>query len=652
VTFCWLLSTVFSLLIPFGLFKPLPALFCALICFGVSRKILHQGISAAAAGAPSFTAENVFCCWKETRPVVRLIVAFLLFFLILHLLRGLALPLLGWDTLTYHGLKAGSWVQTGGWLLLDAPGAWESYRTFMGGGEVFTAWAMLFTSSDTLAGIPDIFFWLFLALVLFSLGIQSGVQRTTSLAVAAAFACTVEFNRLVGTGYVDTTGTAFLLSAIFFAIEYLRRLHSRDACLGFAAFGLAASIKVNSMATSLLTMAVFLLLVWRRNGFALKNWLLWFCLFSAPILQWLIFNFYISGFPLGCTPVRLGNLILGALPPNLEWYFDRPDLLPYHFWEELQAFIMSTCRFGFTLVILLISMIGFFWEIFRRPAESVLKCSLISVVLLLHFSPSFSAIRLGWPWLNGRFLAPAILLLTFFSLHNFEKFRNGAKFIEFIAAVSLVHSAYGFYSLFYVDAHVIELITAALAAIFTIFLLLGLKFPGFLRAVCRWQAVLLVFAFLVVPAVSFEFKSWFRADAYRYCGTLHSFKKDWVPALARVLLEPQPLHIAFAYGPEKIGHQVYIAPFLGHRLQNRVTYITPEKDGRIVYFHPEHLKHSRPDYQTWVARLEAAAVTHFVAFLPPSLELLWAEEHPDYFERLEGNGKTWGLYRLRQFSRP
>ena len=644
VTFSWLLSVIYSLLIPFGLFRPIPAILLATAIFLLSRR-LAGGVAAPFDNDKSW--RNLISDLVNHNAALRLTSIILVFFFILHLLRVLALPLLSWDTLTYHGLKAGSWVQTGGWLLLDAPGAWESYRSFLGGGEIFTAWAMLFLRSDALAGIPDIFFWLYLVVICSCLAVQAGLSRTSSFAVAAAIACSFEFSGLVGSGYVDTTATVFLLASIFFSVQYLRNDDFVSASLAFAASGLASSVKVNAMAAAIVTMAVFFLMVIKRHGFELRKWLVWLLLFAAPVVQWLAFNYYITGFPLGCAPAKIGSLILGALPPNLEWFFDRPDLSPYNLVFEIRSFIQAVYCYGFALLFILLSIPGAMREMRRHPAENALKCMLICVVFGLYFSPSFSVIRLGWPTLNGRFIAPAMLLLALFALHDLQKFRYGNTFLEFVAAATSLHGGYNFLFVYYFDRDAIELYMLGISVFLTLSLVVAqhMAFASLREKLFRRSVALLLVAMILVPAAAGYFKNSFRS-AYLHCWTLHAFKKDWVPGLIRLLQEDKPLHIAFAYGPEKIGHQVFIAPFLGAGLQNRVSYITPEKNGKIIYYHPEQLKMSQPDYQSWKSRLELAGITHLVTFLPAPVELKWAEENPDSFTRLEGDGKTWGVYRF------
>ena len=49
----------------------------------------------------------------------------------LVLVRGLVLPPLGWDWLTYHGLRSAHFVQESSWTFGPAPGPWSKYRHFL-----------------------------------------------------------------------------------------------------------------------------------------------------------------------------------------------------------------------------------------------------------------------------------------------------------------------------------------------------------------------------------------------------------------------------------------------------------------------------------------------------------------------------------------
>ena len=66
-------------------------------------------------------------------------------------------------------------------------------------------------------------------------------------------------------------------------------------------------------------------------------------------------------------------------------------------------------------------------------------------------------------------------------------------------------------------------------------------------------------------------------------------------ALRSLESEPSPVKIAFAYGPMRVSHQAFLAPFLGGKLNNELVYVSPEKDGAILPHHPFHFDKARPD---------------------------------------------------------
>lgn len=646
----WILSVFFSVLIPFELFKPIPATLFLGLCWIFLRAIRPDTISR---NEPSFFTFLGTSLKKagNSNIFIKISLFIFLYCLIFHILRNLALPLSGWDTMTYHGLKSGAWVQTGGWLLLDAPGAWEGYKTFLGGGEAFTAWSMLFLRSDALAGLPEVFFWLFLALISFCLGVQSGLNKATSFAVSVAFTASFEVCRIVGTGYVDTSATVFLFSGVFFSIQYIRKGEFFNACIALGAFGVAASIKVNSMATSIVYVAFWSLIAIKRKLFSIRKWLVLSLIWLSPVVQWLIFNFYISGYPLGCVPVNIGKFVIGALPPNLIWFFARPDILPYTFSSEFTATFFAVVYFGISLTLVALSIPGFIRNFAANFHESLLKLIFSGTVLALYFSPSFSVIRHGWAFINGRFIAPAIILFAISSLHNLQKFRSGKAVIEGISAVAVVTHCMFFIRFCCYEQHSIETYKAILAIILTIIFYIRLtrmySHAGQASINQTKSRLIPIFILFALPIATFYFKNWFRLEAYKHIENFNKLPKQWYLGANSVYKETAPLHIAFAYGPEQSGHKVFIAPFLGERFQNKISYITPEKSGKIIYYHPKNLRDSRPDFASWLERLKEKKVTHLVTFYPESHELKWAEQNPQYFTRLEGSGKAQGLYKTK-----
>src|SRR5205823_4086844 len=124
--------------------------------------------------------------------------------------------------LSYHGVKAGMWVQYAGALHMAAPGPWAHYAMLWGGGEVFTAWAMLPFHSDLLAMAVDSVEWLALGLALVALARELSIREPYSSAVAGAALAVPSVRVLVGSGYVELCQLMMAVSSIALAARFLR----------------------------------------------------------------------------------------------------------------------------------------------------------------------------------------------------------------------------------------------------------------------------------------------------------------------------------------------------------------------------------------------------------------------------------------------
>ncbi|MBZ0256327.1 hypothetical protein K8I31_09705, partial [bacterium] len=428
--FAWILSIIFAILATFGLFQIWPAVIIASIGTIASRIFL-------------WPTNGLLACIKEDCKSIHnsLRVAggdlawwtvFAVFFLLcaLFIIRGLCLPLLGWDALTYHELKAGMWVQSGGWHTLEAPGGWEYYRTFFGGGEVFIAWAMLFCHSDLLSGAPDLFWWLLLGLSTFCLARQCGIQPRPAIFISLALICAPPFIKLVGTGYVDTGAYALLLCGFCLLARSIHSNEDGGLYIAAAALGVASSIKINLCAMIVLLMVpvfIILLIQGRRN---IRLYLSCAALFLAPILPWLAYNVATYGYPLGSTAFSIGPLVFGKAPPNLVWFLDWPDLHAYESGYEWDAFWRSIQHYGAVLTLSVFGVPGVLYALWRRSAVHILGICLLLASITLYLHPSFSVIRLVWAGYNARFLVLIVILPAVIGLSVFTRFRRGQQFIE------------------------------------------------------------------------------------------------------------------------------------------------------------------------------------------------------------------------------
>jgi hypothetical protein len=647
LVFCWTLSLLFALLISLGLFSPLPATLAAVIGFIAMLRVPGGKEGPGRTVAADMARLREILRQESGGAAWKIVLTAFVFLVLLLGTRALLLPLLGWDSLTYHAVKAGLWVQTGGWFTLDAPGGWEYYRSFFGGGELFTAWAMLFLHSDLLAGVPDLVFWLFLGLVSASVAREFGLGAMSAMLVAMAFLCAPELSRLVGSGYVDTCATGFLLSGFLFLIRFGRSGRIVDLCLASAGFGLASSVKVNVLAVSLLMALAAIVLSRKVIAGSIRGWLLAGLCFAAPVLLWLLFNSVSTGYPLGSAPVSVGPVHLGEAPPNLQWFLTRPDLVPYVFISELRVLHRALRPVGFALVLSVVGFAGMYVGLRERGRDMVLAFLLIAATVAFYLSPSFSVVRLGFSFANGRFLAPAFLLSALAGLPVLERFRHGAVLLKVGASIVVFHGIDLYLREFVLDRHFPEILFMAAAAAGTVPAVLMVCKSRVLPAGRNLVLVaLLAILLAAVLLVSGRAKDSFRNRAYAASTVMHDIERYWVDGLVALDGEPAPARIAFAYGPAQTSHRAFLAPFLGGHLNNALLYVSPESDGAVLPHHPDFFARSRPSFDGWLSGLHKAGATHVLCLRPGGLELEWVQAHPEVFTILAGEKNGWGLFRV------
>ncbi|MBZ0258830.1 hypothetical protein K8I31_22400, partial [bacterium] len=173
-------------------------------------------------------------------------------------------------------------------------------------------------------------------------------------------------------------------------------------------------------------------------------------------------------------------------------------------------------------------------------------------------------------------------------------------------------------------------------------------FPGLYKIALSPIGVLFI-AIMILFAVSWceGFRCRFRSQAYLECTTMHDLPRYWVPALEAIDSMDEPAVIAFAYGPEKMSHNAYLAPFLGAHLENRVIYVPPDKDGDVPAYSEKYFSEVMdPEFEQWLDGLVEMNATHLLCLRPASNEILWAEKNPILFNQIEGESQDWGLFEV------
>ena len=161
------------------------------------------------------------------------------------LLRALLLPPLGWDSLTYHAVKAGMWVQNGGVDSMFGTGPWGYYQNMLAGGEVFSAWAMLPLHSDALAPAVEVAQWLALGLVMFVLARRFSIGEPFASAAVGFFLALPTVKLLVGSGYVELGLLLAFTTGVTLGLEAWAGAGSGTLALALGALGVAAATKMS-----------------------------------------------------------------------------------------------------------------------------------------------------------------------------------------------------------------------------------------------------------------------------------------------------------------------------------------------------------------------------------------------------------------------
>ncbi|MDD5483703.1 MAG: hypothetical protein PHP98_08650 [Kiritimatiellae bacterium] len=649
IIFAWLLAFWFAVLMSTGGFSRLAAAGAGMTCWVIFY------FATRPPGCIAHCLKNDFASFRNViigirrDPAGRIAMVFFLLLAVLLAIRTLMLPVLGWDALTYHGLKAGLWVQTGTWQTFEAPGGWEYYRSYFGGGgEVFPAWTMLFFRSGIFAAIPDLGAWLFLGLCVAILARQYNLPRRPAALISLAFISAPEFSRMVGSGYIDTLGNALMLCGLSFVLRGAQAKRNYDLYIAAGALGLAASVKVNMLGAALLMAPVFSAFVLRNGKRSARSLLFCGILFALPVMTWLLYNFVATGFPLGSIPFQIGPLKLGEAPPNLLWFLDRPDLEPYRLRSELIALMRALMHYGPTILLSALGIPGLAAALWRRSAVHILGLCLIMVSAALFFSPSFAVVRLGWAGVNGRFLVPLVVLPAVMGLSAAATHKASRALIVWWAVVCIIINVCNYLKTFVLGGHRIELFFLGAAGLLVAAIYCVITMPRIGKTLgARTGLAAMLAISLIGLAACEQFRNWFRPRAYAACTTMHAFPRYWVSALPALDSAGGPATIAFAYGPQQVSHGAFLAPFLGPRLDNRLVYISPEKDGKLLPHSSAFARSTNPDYDQWLKRLFQAKVSHLLCLRPACVELMWAETHTNAFRRLAGgSAREWGLFKL------
>jgi len=572
-----------------------------------------------------------------------------LFAALFLLSRVLLLPPLSWDSMVYHAVKAGMWVQSGQLSLFSGPGGWESARLVAGGGELLTAWAMLPFHGDALCGLVDWAQWLALGFAAFA------VARATALSTQAALSCAAYLlfaplvTYSVGGGDNDILVALALLLGLYFCLAFAQRLRPRLLWTAGMAFGVAAGAKMYSYPTIALLFCVMTVFLACRK----ERWpLLWSALAPAVVLTlallapWLWTVLLYTGYPFSPFELKIGGVTLGKAVEANAWYLERPTLTPYSLKSEgivLLRFFLSPVVFSpdFGMASVVLAPLFFFGagRALRQMnlATSGLLAAVLLAALLFYFSPSFVVVKLLWS--IPRFFIVGFFVALVVSLHTPERIASFARCL--FAIVTLIHIGAG------ATASVMQTAELPFFRVVGLCVAVACLLLAWPRRWRRLQTAAAAIAIVATLTYTLDLRRQARDVATANCHFFGPFPTYWLPAAALLNQSGHAWRIAVTSHPAQNANNWFMYMFFGSDLQNTLTYVPFSTHESWGPSSSELTPEQTVNGAGWGDRLAAQGVTHVMSFAPLSKELRYMREHPERFTPL-WETTTSGLYRLEK----
>ncbi|HJQ96956.1 MAG TPA: hypothetical protein VJ826_01520, partial [Candidatus Polarisedimenticolaceae bacterium] len=486
-----------------------------------------------------------------------------------------------------------------------------------------------------------------------------GAGRPDALLGAGAVAMTPAVANALTVAYVDNTVLALTLAAVALGIDGIRRRATGAIALSGLALGLACATKY-SMLQPLAGAA--LVLVWAvgprlaalfAGGAALP--LLLECadrwvLTGSPFWP---FRLALAGREIFPGNEELTLLLQGKLALPGQAVFDAPSFFGWLLSPRRHEF--AQCL-GVGPVFPLIAALAAF--VFIRAvrdrehrAIALFGAAIAALTITATLGEDNLALRTLWAQTYARFTMPAFALAITAAAAACSPWSRGA-----LAAHALVSAALAW-------PHGWSGVDARGAARALVPIVAGLSLAWIVDRVLRSRSqafripgVALAFAvplLILLPSIRADvrYAIYERASQPSPAFDMHELNRQYVGAwpLWRALDDGTPHRIAVAAGFDGTGHNVYLFPLLGSRLQNEIVYVPPSSDGRVIDYRSEREMTAAASHAAWSSRLSSAGVDAFAALAPPPPErAAWIEPDRARFAPLarsaDGESAAWRVY--------
>ncbi len=561
------------------------------------------------------------------------------------LFRGIISIPITTDSLLYHMLYSGMFVQQGGVFDLDAPGDWGLLcRFYPTGGEIITAWWMLPFHGDLVAGLSCFPSWCLIMTSLYELGRHLGLRPRRAVVPTLMMGFMPAVCAYIAAIYVEIPLLGSMLGGtLFFLIAWQTGEWPAFALCG-AAFGTALSIKVlalSGIAVAFILLASKCLMCvsarWRPSF-----WLLMSLTAAVVGLVHYCESYIKYGSPVWPFPLNVLFLHMFAGSParaeNMKYLAQLTDqhISGGSFLVEL-GWIMKW-MFGFGpvsigpggLIAVFMTPFGLYrlWK--KRQRGFVVFAALALLV-------SFVGLLGGGMWkfhvlfatVNSRLYTYPIALMTLLGMISLERWSEEArrKVLNGLVALSVGAFVFSYPVTWSTGYHWLDMILILLP--FIAALMPFPVFPAFRHT--RFPCVaglLMVMMLTFLPMIKGELRPRQLLAAFEGYELSRVISSAWVycdnPA--------NPRKIAFAAGWNGVlGYNWSWGPLLGKKLQNHLSYIPITKSGKIIEYDDPKRIAACADFKSWHRRLAEKGIDTIVLFPPYPPEHAWVTAHPELF---------------------
>ena len=595
-------------------------------------------------------------------PRIRWLTGISLALVLAHLLRAINAPPMAWDDLTYHLVRATLWAQHGEFTSYGAPGAWEYYLYFLPLGDALPAWGFLLTGSDVVVPLIGFGTWglLLIAGYVLARELNASPERAYLAAWGAALVPAIAAH--IFTAYVDNYTVLLQVCAFALLRHMVRKDDVPSGVFALIALGAAVAIKQTSVFFFVFGAVIFLIGLVRSStphkfrslGIAATGILL-------IIVPPLIVNWTHTGSPTYPFALSIMDTTIFHGSVEYQWLSDsigdlrsRFGYLVATFWGGYHGDPLIHKNFGpGTLVIAIAGILGL-GAIYAEhkspwwPMITVLWACILVALLVINFS--------GTGWNQGRFFAAAVVLFAA-ALASIDR-----RWVDGLLALFCIINLIFFLP---INWSAIEFVAVG------VLLALLLPFAAISMAIafyCRQKSlrafrlsllsIPLLFVLFIATCIM-PSRDIFRYTIYDAAGSGDSYLNTRVTgnhalgmplsAAAEHIDDPdQPYVIAVTAGWDGKGHNWFVYPFFGSRLQNDVIYVPVTHSGALIS--PRHIDEivQRADSAAWLTRLHEREVDYVVSLAPPTVEAEWMAGSSAFFEPIATAGHPWNrLYRVR-----